>query len=117
MWELQFIDWVTGQELGPVFGLDGVPGPYKKYRFPIDSPANQGAFGVQSGDELSWKSWLRLVIDDGSELSWCPHRNGPDEDLWVRALTTVRASIPRRSCFPSPRPNESAMLNNAIVLV
>ena len=28
---------------------------------------------------------LRLVIDDGSELSWCPHHNGPDQDLWVFA--------------------------------
>ena len=25
------------------------------------------------------------MIDDGSELSWCPHHNGPDQDLWVFA--------------------------------
>eukprot|EP00913_Durusdinium_trenchii_P004717 g4380.t2 len=27
-----------------------------------------------------------LVIDDGSELSWCPHRSGPDEDLWAERV-------------------------------
>ena len=24
-----------------------------------------------------------LVIDDGSELSWCPHRSGPGSELWA----------------------------------
>eukprot|EP00434_Breviolum_minutum_P040317 symbB.v1.2.035823.t1/scaffold4870.1/size33650/2 len=27
-----------------------------------------------------------LVIDDGSELSWCPHHNGPDQDLWAERV-------------------------------
>ncbi|CAJ1403843.1 unnamed protein product [Effrenium voratum] len=48
------------------------------FRASFDTESDVGVAVHRLGD------WL--VIDDGSELSWCPHRDGPDEDLWVERV-------------------------------